>query len=412
MKKAFKILLIIYIIGSAIYIFNNQSQDIYLDKQLNEDEKEVLSMMLETEAGSGKYQETTRSSWPEDGYVFNETLSKCENGSSLSWDNAKKNVVMIGTNADKCYVYFDKESDVLSFAYYIKKTYTTQGENNLYFHDSNLGGGAKDNSYRYSGSSETTNNFVCFGYDSTDGSCPTDNLYRIIGVFDDNVKLIKYDYANTNLLGTDGERYSYPFSPYNNYKGELESIDAFYFNLNTGNNVWGESKLNTLNLNTNYLNNIGSKWTNKISNYTWKTGGNTKQNIVNVSASLAYQNEIVSSADETVVQAKVGLMYVSDYGYALNPSLWGTSLEYYSNVTDNNWMYMGMSDWTITKKSGTSDMIFNIWHSGKVYYNHFGSTYSRDDYYYLGSVRPCFYLNSDVSYISGKGTKTEPYLIN
>ena len=412
MKKAFKILLFIYIIGSAVYIFNNQFKDIYLDNQLDNDNKEALSMMLETEAGSGKYQETTRSSWPEDGYVFNETLSKCEKGSSLSWDNSKKSVVMIGTNADKCYVYFDKELDVLTFAYYIKKMYTTQGENNLYFHDNTLAGGANDNSYRYSGSSETTNNFVCFGYDSTDGTCPTDNLYRIIGVFDDQVKLIKYDYANSNLLGTDGEHYSYTYSPYDTYKGELESIDVFYFNIgNTHNNVWNESKLNTINLNTNYLNNIGSTWANKISTYTWKTGGNTKENFINVSASLTYQNEIVSPADETIVQAKVGLMYVSDYGYALSPSLWGTSLEYYSNVTDDNWMYMGMYDWTITKKSDTNDMIFNVWRTGKVYYNHYGSTYSKNDYYYLGSVRPCFYLNSDVTYKGGKGTKSEPFLI-
>ena len=44
MGKAFKILLILYIIGSAIYIFNNQSKDIYIDNQL--DNKEALSMMI------------------------------------------------------------------------------------------------------------------------------------------------------------------------------------------------------------------------------------------------------------------------------------------------------------------------------------------------------------------------------
>ncbi len=30
-------------------------------------------MMLETEAGSGKYEMTTRDSWPTEGYVFNST---------------------------------------------------------------------------------------------------------------------------------------------------------------------------------------------------------------------------------------------------------------------------------------------------------------------------------------------------
>ena len=133
----------------------------------------LLSMMLEISAGTGEYQETTASSWPTKGYTFNENLSKCENGSSLSWDNTKKIVVMSGNISDKCYVYFDKEPNTL--ANYIKSQYTgTQGENNLYLHDSTLENGAEDNSYRFAGSSETTNNFVCFGYDSPDGSCPTD----------------------------------------------------------------------------------------------------------------------------------------------------------------------------------------------------------------------------------------------
>ena len=47
------------------------------------------------------------------------------------------------------------------------------------------------------------NNFVCFG--SSETPCPTDNLYRIIGVIDGKVKLIKYDYATSTLLGTDGD---------------------------------------------------------------------------------------------------------------------------------------------------------------------------------------------------------------
>ena len=90
--------------------------------------------------------------------------------------------------------------------------------------------GAGDNSYRYAGSSDTTYNFVCFGYDSTDGTCPTDNLYRIIGVFGDQVKLIKYDYANSNLLGTDGDYTTYNFSKnvYSTYKGVLVTINRYY----------------------------------------------------------------------------------------------------------------------------------------------------------------------------------------
>ncbi len=44
----------------------------------------MLSMMLETEAGSGKYQVSSSNTWPTVGYIFNSELSKCEQGSKLS----------------------------------------------------------------------------------------------------------------------------------------------------------------------------------------------------------------------------------------------------------------------------------------------------------------------------------------
>lgn len=68
-----------------------------------------------------------------------------------------------------------------TLAEYIKSQYTgTQGENSLYYHNSSLTNGAGDNSYRYAGANP--NNFVCFGSDVS--PCPTDNLYRIIGVLE------------------------------------------------------------------------------------------------------------------------------------------------------------------------------------------------------------------------------------
>ncbi len=73
----------------------------------------------------------------------------------------------------------------------------------LYHHDASLTNGANDNSYRFAGASDQVNNYICFG--STQNPCPADNLYRIIGVFGDKVKLIKSDYATSVLLGADGD---------------------------------------------------------------------------------------------------------------------------------------------------------------------------------------------------------------
>ena len=66
---------------------------------------------------------------------------------------------------------------------------------------------------------------------------------------------------------------------------------------------------------------------------------------------------------------------------------------------------MGLSEWTISSYAEDS----NNW----AYYvtSYVGVKSERVGLIYF-AVRPCFYLNSDVSYISGKGTKTEPYLIN
>ena len=50
-------------------------------------------------------------------------------------------------------------------------------DDTIYHHTSSLTNGAGDNSYRYAGPRNTTNNFVCFGSD--EATCPTDNLYKI-----------------------------------------------------------------------------------------------------------------------------------------------------------------------------------------------------------------------------------------
>lgn len=67
-----------------------------------------ISMMLEQNYGAGDYEKTILNEFPNDGYIFNDLLSKCENGSELSWNDEKKKVVLKGNISDKCYAYFDK----------------------------------------------------------------------------------------------------------------------------------------------------------------------------------------------------------------------------------------------------------------------------------------------------------------
>jgi len=425
MKKVVKkiaLLLLVFGIGvgvTLLYTYNKYK--VYEEEEPKQIKKHVdtISMMLETEAGSGNYEMTTRESWPTEGYVFNTELSKCENGGELSWDDENKRVLMSGNVSDKCYVYFDiyvpstiadfcNSGDTLATCV---KNFGNQGTDmsNIYIHNSGLTNGAGDNSYRYAGASEVVNNFVCFGTNTT--PCPTDNLYRIIGVFDGKVKLIKYDYATSALLGTDGDYYGTETPNSSYYKGSLTTVNKYYWNNSTQTNTWSESELNKTNLNTNFITNIGTEWAQKIAMTTWKVGGNTWANIGSQPAKTAYQNEIVSPVTTnttdgaTECSAKIGLMYASDYGFAAAPSAWTANLNAYNGeaIKNVNWMYMGLNEWTISRHADSSDRAFYVDNDGRVYYSFVDDNFG---------VRPSFNLESAITYVSGSGSASDPMVIN
>ena len=287
-----------------------------------------------------------------------------------------------------------------------------EGANGLYLHDgvgtyTNAAEEAGDNSYRYSGSNP--NNFVCFGSDSAE--CENDNLYRIIGVFNNEVKLIKYDYANSNMLGTDGDYNADTFtaSSYPTYRGSHTTINRYHWNNQTAVNTWSESGLNTVNLNTNYinyLNGIDTKWVNMIAEHDYQVGGNDWVNLITTVGKQKYENELVNPATADVEHAKIGLMYLSDYGYAADPSYWTTEMyredgQDYRLATTSNWMYMGLWEWTISRSSGYTDFSFLVDTPGIVGDNSYVSTG-------FNAARPVFYLESAVNYAGGNGTIDSP----
>ena len=305
-------------------------------------------------------------------------------------------------------------------------------DDTLYHHDGSLENGINDNSYRFAGANP--NNYVCFGSNTT--PCPADNLYRIIGVFDNKVgenkieqrvKLIKSDYATSALLGTDGDYkdiYTTLASTYNYdnsyYKGNnLANIAGYTWNYknNTtinnrnGSNTWSTSLLNKTNLNQNFITNIGEEWENKIDMTTWKVGGNTFTNIEIQPAKVVYQNEIVnpvttnSTDNQTEYSAKIGLMYASDYGFAAVPSAWTARLIDYGNAANKstNWMYMGLMEWTISRIVDRAYEVLGVIYTGRVDYRGVADAFG---------VRPVFNLLSSVTYVEGDGTQSSPIRIN
>ena len=112
-KKKYVVISIFFMIGLLLGISISKNNDkvlenTYEEKNTIRKNENTLSMMIETKVLSGDYEMTTRDSWPTEGYIFNSTLSKCENGGELSWDDTRKDILMTGNTSDKCYIYFDK----------------------------------------------------------------------------------------------------------------------------------------------------------------------------------------------------------------------------------------------------------------------------------------------------------------
>ncbi len=412
----------------------------------------MISMMLETE--TGKYEESKNNSWPDNRYVYNDKLSNCENGSKLIWDENARSVKVNATSSDKCYLYFDHKE----FSKYILNLYQKDGDSNIYYHDKtgnyeNSSLEAGDLSYRYSGSSEAVKNYVCLDGTSKDGSCQSGDadLYRIIGLFKNDqdqyeIKLIKYDYATKDVLGDNetapGGSYSGNYNGgSNNYQGNADNygnIASYAWNnshgtgeddLNT--NMWQYSNLNKINLNY-YLNNYLSKVTGlseHVTMHKWTTGGvtyvssdNAQQvynkelgsekittSNTNCYSENDYQTAIPCQESDLTYNAKIGLMYVSDYGYAADPENWNINLSYggydQESIRVNNWLFMGLAEGTISRSSGLGRVSRFINASGAA-----GS--SNQNMATNLAIRPAFYLISDTKLVNGDGSKTNPFRLS
>ena len=273
---------------------------------------------------------------------------------------------------------YDMACDESELACHVAKLYTgKQGDNGIYYHNSALTNGAGDNSYRYAGASASVNNYICLGSDAT--TCPDENLFRIIGVFGDQTKVIRAKSTGTQ-------------------KWHTSQV-----------NTWSSSSLNTY-LNGEYLTSLETL-AEKIATTTWKVGGGTYENILTSVPAIAHQYEVGSSALSTTYEAKIGLMYVSDYFYAASPSAWtlvgynrSDSTKTYISARTINWLYLGSDEWTISRRSDYAGRVVYVGSSGGLY----DKNVNEGSY----AVRSTFSLLSSVTYASGDGTLNSPIRIN
>ena len=284
---------------------------------------------------------------------------------------------------------------------------------------------------RYYGASP--NNYVYFNCDSY----PSTNceLWRIIGVFDGKIKLIRnktidlYSWDNKNK--STGAETAYgkndwttarlmkllnPSTYYTTDANDNGKGQSLYWNATSGACYSGQ---NNATISCNFTS-TGIKDTtrNMIAETTWNLGGwDTSEIFSNEMYEKERGTTTVSNPSDGITRAttwtgKIALPYPSDYGYATDLSKCSQTLFNYNSGTDsyacrsNDWMYSiitnsGINDgWLLTPFSGFAYFAFGVDSSG--YVNGYGV-------YAAFMVAPVLYLGSDQDIVSGDGSQSNPY---
>src|SRR5574344_1599651 len=285
--------------------------------------------------------------------------------------------------------------------------------------------------YRYYGANP--NNYVTFNGE----------LWRIIGVFETENESGTLEYRVKLIRNESKGSYSYDTS--------ADAVNGGY-----GINEWSQADLMKL-LNPGYesnqdLNNSGTTitvnnslyWTKgsgtcysgesnatKACNFTstglgteaksmidkakfytagWNTNGITSNQIYTYERG----NTVYTGTSDGVTRTTswigyIGLMYISDYGYATDESLCGSSTTLYNYYTNaachtNDWLWKSSSSqwWSVVPNSSISYYVWYVYSNG---YANYGSAY------YGSAVGPVLYLKSNVQITGGEGSSANPYTL-
>jgi len=389
-KMCVIVILVLVIIESCTLFLMYKS---YSNKNTNLDEvnlnisnTNMFAIMLEQEDGT--YKEDTSSTWPTSGYTYNASMSGCIdlNGNKLdgvlSYD-ATNNIATVDTgNTSYCYLYFSLPPNLYDVCERYDKMSSCVATENM----SQIGGmnSIEAGMYRYQGTADNvTNNYLCFGT-TIKSECVgnTDKyMYRIIGIQENGqIKLIKKEALNTS------------YQWYSDYET---------------NNTWPNSLIKSSINGSSFLTNttyVPTGWESKIVTYGWKYGDTTSNGNMDGPTIYAIEN-----AWTNTVSAKVGLMYIHDYYYAYAsggaPGNYNNAMAAWIHLSKNDTSTPTPYDWTMVRYGYFSGHYF-AW-----YVNPDGSV-GRQNLNLTRSVRPVFYLTSDVEITGGTGTIDDPFIIN
>ena len=277
---------------------------------------------------------------------------------------------------------------------------------------------------RYYGASP--NNYIYFNCDSY----PSTNceLWRIIGVFDGKIKLMRnssigtYSWDNKNT--TTGAETSYgkndwttarlmkllnPSTYYTTDANDNGKGQSLYWNATSGTCYSGQNNATkSCDFTSTGIKNDVTR--NMIAETTWNLGGWKNSDIYSNEMYEKERGTTVYSGRSTTWTGKIALPYPSDYGYATDLSKCSQTLYNYDSSTNsyacrsNDWMYpiLGTSSkgWLLTPDSGLANFVFYVYSTGCV---------TEDGVCRAYGVAPVLYLGSDQDIVSGEGSQSNPY---
>ena len=305
---------------------------------------------------------------------------------TLSYDSSTQTLTVapFTTRGTKCYLYFEESksaTDIIEGIY--------ENNQDILAYD-----GTTDNNLRYIGADP--NNYVYFNCSNySNPSSSTCELWRIIGVMN-------------NIETTDGNQ-SLVKLIRNESLGSMEWDGR--------ENDWSGADLQET-LNGDYLNRTGSYSStgitagtrDMIETVTWKLGGRSNDSATAQTFYTAERGTTVYSGNPTEWEGKIALMYPSDYGFATSESTCRSNTYtlsgWSSSCYNNDWLYIGYNQWTLTPRSDDYGFVFYVSQNGSVNDSTgYGVSNNR-------RVKPTIYLKSNVSITGGTGTEANPYTLS
>ena len=269
---------------------------------------------------------------------------------------------------------------------------------------------------RYYGSSP--NNYIYFNCsDYSNQSSSTCETWRIIGVFDDKVKIMRgsiigsYSWDRRSVDGSAG---------YNNWSDSdlMKLLNSGYESESVGGSLYWNAKKGvcykdapeeTIACDFTSIGLKNDTTKNMISETTYYMRGHDSEMVY---VETMYDKERVSgklfdNTLSTTWTGKIAVPYSSDYGYAVDLSKCKKQLDSYDDeiCTANNWMESIMtSNWLLTPNSDDSN---SAWVVGSTGYVGAGASAANA----IG-ITPVLSLNSKLTIKSGTGSSSTPYQLS